>query len=94
MVNNVFNIFKKRTLGDRIILTKDIKTIDSLGNEQTIPGGTICINYGVPSLSWKYNKSYIELKLLKPSVNGMNVTSRLVLKRNSDAIKTYEGICE
>lgn len=84
--------FKKRELGEKIILVNNIIGISPFGDEDLIPKGTICLNYGTPSPVEKYGNSYIELKLLNPIRKGVSITDRLVVKRNSKDIETYNTI--
>lgn len=86
----MFNFLKEREFGDKVILTKDVIGFGPFGDKTLIPKGTICLNYGIPSPAAKYGNSYIELKLLRPIKEGIFVTDRLVLKRNSKSIKNYQ----
>jgi len=93
--NMLKTMFEKRKfvreLGREIILTSDITGYGPFGEIDIIPKGSICLNYGRPSPFYKYDESYVELKLLEPVVDGCFVTDRLVVKRNSKKIKTYNS---
>lgn len=79
----------KKELGEKIILIHDITVTDPISGDKTIiPKNTICLNYGIPSPSYKYNKNFIELKLIEPLEKNNVVIERIVLKRNSKSIKS------